>query len=112
MDFEEEIEEIPWSRPISPEYNTNRKIKELYAIFGLMAEQQFKLVQENKALARRITILEQLTLELQNENQKLKRKLKDTQDYINLEDPSKDENDEIKRAKQLRSHKAKYNNKF
>ena len=88
MDFEEEIEEILWSKPTSPEYNTNRKIEELYTIFGLMAEQQFRLTQENKALVRRITILEQSTLELQNENQKLKRKLKNTQDYINLEDPS------------------------
>ncbi|RIB18340.1 hypothetical protein C2G38_2184875, partial [Gigaspora rosea] len=96
MDFEEEIEEIPRSRPTSPEYNTNRKIEELYAIFGLMAEQQFKLTQENKALARRITILEQSTLELQNENQKLKRKLKDTQEHVNLEDLSEDETDEMK----------------
>ena len=77
-----------------------------------MPEQQFKLIQENKVLARRITILEQLTLELQNENQKLKRKLKDTQDHINLEDLSEDDDDEIKRAKQFRSHKAKYNNRF
>ena len=77
-----------------------------------MAEQQFKLVQENKALARRITILEQSTLELQNENQKLKRKLKDTQDNINLEDLSEDENNEMKCTKQFKSHKAKYNNRF
>ena len=97
---------------VLPEYNTNRKIEELYAIFELIAEQQFKLVQENKALARRITILEQSTLVLQNENQKLKRKLKDTQDYINFEDPSEDKNDEMKRTKQFRSHKAKYNNRF
>ncbi|RIB29655.1 hypothetical protein C2G38_2154722 [Gigaspora rosea] len=61
-----------------------------------MAEQQFKLTQENKALARRITILEQSTLELQNENQKLKRKLKDTQEHVNLEDLSEDETDEMK----------------
>ncbi|RIB04797.1 hypothetical protein C2G38_2221357 [Gigaspora rosea] len=69
-----------------------------------MAEQQFKLTQENKALARRITILEQSTLEHQNENQKLKRKLRDTQEHVNLEDPSEDETDEMKRAKQFRSH--------
>ena len=77
-----------------------------------MAEQQFKLMQENRTLTRRITILEQSTLELQNENQKLKRKLKDTQDYINFEDPSDDETDEMKRAKQFRSHRAKYNNRL
>ena len=112
MDFDEGIEEIQRSRPTSPGYNTNRKIEELYAIFGLMAEQQFKLTQENKALARRITILEQSTLELQNENQKLKRKLKDTQEHVNLEDPSEDETDEMKRAKQFRSHNIRYNNRF
>ncbi|CAG8668078.1 9775_t:CDS:2, partial [Racocetra persica] len=92
--------------------NISQKIKELYTIFGLMAEQQFRLTQENKALVKKITILEQLTLELQNKNQKLKRKLKDTQDYINLEDPSEDEDDEMKYARQFRSHKAKYNNRF
>ncbi|CAG8649141.1 7604_t:CDS:1, partial [Paraglomus brasilianum] len=112
MDFDEGIEEIQRSRPTSPGYNTNRKIEELYAIFGLMAEQQFKLTQENKALTRRITILEQSTLELQNENQKLKRKLKDTQEHVNLEDPSEDETDEMKRAKQFRSHNIRYNNRF
>ncbi|RIB07144.1 hypothetical protein C2G38_2215310 [Gigaspora rosea] len=64
-----------------------------------MAEQQFKLTQENKALARRITILKQSTLELQNENQKLKRKLKDTQEHVNLEDLSEDKTDEMKRPK-------------
>ncbi|RIB02984.1 hypothetical protein C2G38_2226340 [Gigaspora rosea] len=61
-----------------------------------MAEQQFKLTQENKALVRRITILKQSTLELQNENQKLKRKLKDTQEHVNLKDLSEDETDEMK----------------
>ena len=112
MDLEEEIEEILQSRPTSPEYNPNQKIEELYTIFGLMAEQQFRLTQENKALVKRITTLEQSTLKLQNKNQKLKRKLKDTQDYVNLEDPSEDEDDEMKRAKQFKSHKTKYNNRF
>ncbi|RIB04697.1 hypothetical protein C2G38_2221609 [Gigaspora rosea] len=113
MDFEEEIEEIPRSRPTSLEYNTNRKIEELYAIFGLMAEQQFKLTQENKALARRITILKQSTLELQNENQKLKRKLRDTQEHINLEkDLSEDETDEIKQLDYKEKYKVKGKSTF
>src|SRR5260363_43145 len=109
MDFEE-IEEIPRSRPLLSRTSNQNQIDKLHAMFMILAEKQFVATQEIRDQQRRIAILEQVTLELQNENQKLKRKLRDTQDHVKLEVSS--DNEELKRTKQFRNHKTKYNNRY